>query len=152
MPNPYARVIVRQSLRVKQIDLMAVKGSIVHGTVLFKENMDHSVSIVITIQNTKKDSIYLSQINNGSIESPGLMAMPFPVMKGSGSFATQIIFNIKSITNASDSIVKLTYDDLIRFPGYVSVQIAGLPINKIVAAGNINQHFPVVTEVNKHSK
>jgi hypothetical protein len=152
IPKQYTSTAVKQALRIKQIDLMPSKGSIVHGTVLLKENMDHSANIVITIQNTKKDSIYLSQINNGSTESPGLMALAFPVMKGSGSFATQIIFNVKAITNASNSIVPITYDDLIKFPGYVSVQIAGLSLNKLMATGNIDQHLSVITAVNKHLK
>ena len=143
---------VKQTLRMKQIDLTAAKGSITHGTVMFKENMDHTSNIVITLQNTKKDSIYLSQINNGSTESPGLMAMAFPIMKGSGSFATQIIFNIKSVTDSSGNVVNITYDDLINFPGYVSIQIAALPLNRLMAAGNINQHLSVLPKVNKQQK
>ena len=141
-----------QALRTMQIDLAASNNSIVHGKALFKENMDHSTNVVITLQNTKRDSIYLSQINNGSFEHPGSMALPLQIIRGTGSIVSQITFNVKIITNESGQPVAVTFDDLIKFPGYISIQLGGLPFNKPAAAGNILQPLSVILKVNKQLK
>jgi len=76
-------------------------------------------------------------IHNGSIASPGTIAIPLTNITGTGGQATGATLNIASGTSTSGTNVALTYDNIITYAGYFNIHYSAAQINNIVANGNI---------------
>jgi hypothetical protein len=125
------------TLRTKEIALTSTAGNTVTGKALIAENADHSFNVNITLQNTVKDTVMVMHIHNGSIASPGTIAIPLTNITGTGGQATGTKLNIKTGLSATGATVNLTYDNIITYAGYFNVHYSAAQINKVVANGNI---------------
>lgn len=125
------------TLRTKEITLTSTAGNTVSGKAVIAENADHSFNVNITLQNTVKDTVMVMHIHNGSIASPGTIAIPLTNITGTGGQATGATLNIASGTSTSGTNVALTYDNIITYAGYFNIHYSAAQINNIVANGNI---------------
>ncbi len=124
-------------LRTKTIVLNATSGNTQSGSAVIAENADHSFNINITLQNTVKDTVMVMHIHNGSIASPGSIAIPLTSIKGTGSSASGTTLNIKTAASANGTATAVTYDNIITYLGYFNVHYSTVQIAKVVANANI---------------
>jgi len=125
------------TLRTKEITLTSTAGNTISGKAIIAENADHSFNVNITLQNTIKDTIMVMHIHNGSITSPGTIAIPLSNITGTGGQATGTTLNIASGTSAAGTTVALTFDNILTYAGYFNIHYSSIQINKVVANGNI---------------
>jgi hypothetical protein len=125
------------TLRTAEIALTATTGNTVNGKAVIAENADHSFNVQITLQNTVKDTVHIMQIRNGSISSPGNIAVPLTNITGTGGQATGTTLNINTAVSASGATVTITYDSIIKPTRYFNVYYSASQVNTIVANGNI---------------
>ena len=125
------------TLRTKEVLLDSANGYPVYGKAVIAENADHSFNVSITLQNTIKDTVMAMHFHNGSIASPGNIAVPLTPITGTGGAATGTTLNITSGVNAAGASVSLTYDSIIKPTRYINVHYSAAQINTIIAHGNI---------------
>ena len=125
------------TLRTKEIILNSTSGNLQSGKAVIAENADHSFNINITLQNTVKDTLMVMHIHNGSITSPGSIAIPLTNITGTGGQATGTTLNITTATSATGATVPVTYDTIITYAGYFNIHYSATQITKVVANGNI---------------
>ena len=125
-------------LRTKEIILNPTAGNTQSGKAVIAENADHSFNVNITLQNTVKDTVMIMHIHNGSITSPGTIAIPLTNITGTASGqATGTTLNITSATSATGTTVPVTYDNIITYAGYFNIHYSAGQIARVVANGNI---------------
>ena len=125
------------TLRTKEIILNPTAGNTQSGKAVIAENADHSFNVNITLQNTVKDTVMVMHIHNGSIASPGTIAIPLSNITGTGGQATGTTLNIASATSPTGTTVAITYDNIIAYAGYFNIHYSAAQIATIVANGNI---------------
>ena len=125
------------TLRTKEITLNPTAGNLQSGKAIIAENADHSFNVSITLQNTVKDTVMVMHVHNGSIASPGTIAIPLSNITGTGGQATGTTLNIKTATSAAGPSVAVTYDKIITYLGYFIVHYSAGQIGNVVANGNI---------------
>ncbi len=125
------------TLRTKEIVLNATAGSNVNGKAVFAENADHSANILITLQNTVKDTVLVMHIHNGTIASPGTIAIPLSNIMGTGGQAVGTTLNVTTATSPVGSTTNITYDNIITYAGYFEAHSSALPTGKMVANADI---------------
>jgi hypothetical protein len=124
-------------LRTREIALLSTVGSTINGKAVIAENADHSFNILITLQNTVKDTVMVMHIHNGSITAPGTISIPLTDITGTGAQASGTTLNINSGTSAAGVKTNLSYDNIISYAGYFNVHYSAAQIGKIVANGDI---------------
>ncbi len=125
------------TLRTKEIILNSTSGNLQSGKAVIAENADHSFNVNITLQNTVKDTVMVMHIHNGSITSPGSIAIPLTNITGTGGQATGTTLNITTALSATGTIVPVTYENIITYAGYFDIHYSAKQITKVVANGNI---------------
>ena len=125
------------TLRTKEIILNSTSGNLQSGKAVIAENADHSFNVNITLQNTIKDTVMVMHIHNGSIPSPGAIAIHLTNITGTGGQATGTTLNITTATSATGATVPVTYDNIIIYAGYFDIHYSAKQITKVVANGNI---------------
>jgi hypothetical protein len=125
------------TLRTKEIVLNGTAGSSINGKAVFAENSDHSANILITLQNTVKDTTLVMHIHNGTIASPGTIAIPLSNITGTGAQATGTTLNVTTATSPAGSVANITYDNIITYAGYIEVHSNASPAGKMVANADI---------------
>ncbi len=125
------------TLRTKEITLNPTAGNLQSGKAIIAENADHSFNVSITLQNTVKDTVMVMHIHNGSITSPGTIAIPLTNITGTGGQASGTTLNITTATSAAGPAVPVTYDNIITYLGYFNVHYSAGQIGNVVANGNI---------------
>ena len=125
------------TLRTKEIILNPTAGNTQSGKAVIAENADHSFNVSITLQNTVKDTVMVMHIHNGSITSPGTIAIPLTNITGTGGQATGTTLNITTATSPTGTTVPLTYDNIIIYAGYFNIHYSAAQIATVVANGNI---------------
>lgn len=125
------------TLRIKEITLSPTAGNTQSGKAVIAENADHSFNVSITLQNTVKDTVMVMHIHNGSIASPGTIAIPLSNITGTGGQAVGNTTNITTATSATNTNVPVTYDNIITYLGYFNIHYSAAQIAKVVANGNI---------------
>ena len=125
------------TLRTKEITLSPTAGNTQSGKAVIAENADHSFNISITLQNTVKDTIMVMHIHNGSITSPGTIAIPLTNITGTGGQATGTTLNIATATSSTGTNAPITYDNIIIYAGYFNIHYSAAQIATVVANGNI---------------
>lgn len=125
------------TLRTKEIILNNTTGNTQSGKAVIAENADHSFNVAITLQNTVKDTVMTMHIHNGSIASPGMIAIPLNAITGTGGQATGITLNIQAASSATGATVAVTYDNIITYTGYFEIHYSTAQMNKVITNGNI---------------
>ncbi len=125
------------TLRTKEISLNSTTGNLQFGKAIIAENADHSFNVNITLQNTVKDTVMVMHIHNGSVASPGSIAIPLTNITGTGGQATGTTLNITAATSAAGTAVPVTYDNIITYAGYFNIHYSAKQITKVIANGNI---------------
>lgn len=126
------------SLRTKEIILNPTAGNAQSGKAVIAENADHSFNVNITLQSTVKDTVMIMHIHNGSITSPGTIAIPLTNITGTANGqATGTTLNITSATSATGATVPVSYDNVITYAGYFNIHYSAAQIANVVANGNI---------------
>ncbi len=125
------------TLRTKEIILKSTSGNLQSSKAVIAENADHSFNVNITLQNTVKDTVMVMHIHNGSVASPGAIAIPLTNIIGTGGQATGTTLNITTALSATGTIVPVTYDKIITYAGYFDIHYSAAQILKVVANGNI---------------
>ena len=125
------------TLRTKEIILSPTAGNTQSGKAVIAENADHSFNISITLQNTVKDTVMVMRIHNGSIASPGTIAVPLSSITGTGGQAVGNTLNITTATSSANTTVPVTYDNIITYAGYFNILYSAAKIATVVANGNI---------------
>ena len=125
------------TLRTKEIILNPTAGNTQSGKAVIAENADHSFNVSITLQNTVKDTVMVMHIHNGSITSPGTIAIPLNNITGTGGQAVGNTLNITTATSAANTTVPVTYDNIITYLGYFNIHYSAAQIARVVANGNI---------------
>ena len=125
------------TLRTKEITLSSTAGNTQSGKAVIAENADHSFNVLITLQNTVKDTVMVMHIHNGSIASPGTIAIPLSNITGTGGQATGNTLNITTATSAAATTIPVTYDNIITYLGYFDIHYSAAQITTVVANGNI---------------
>ena len=125
------------TLRTKEIILSPTAGNTQSGKAVIAENADHSFNVNITLQNTVKDTVMVMHIHNGSIASPGTIAIPLSNITGTGGQAVGNTLNITTATSAAGTNVPVTYDNIITYAGYFNIHYSAAQIAKVIANGNI---------------
>lgn len=125
------------TLRTKEVVLSPTTGNTQAGKAVIAENADHSFNVSITLQNTVKDSVMVMHIHNGSITSPGNIAIPLSNLSGTGAQAVGNTLNIVTVNSTSNTAIPITYDNIIGYAGYFDIHYSAKQIAKVVANGNI---------------
>jgi hypothetical protein len=124
------------SLRSKEYALNEVGGSGVSGSIVISENNDSSFNILVSVNNSVQDTVHLVHLHNGSPGSGGNVALTLESITGTGGATQSETTNISEIELSDRSIEKMTYDDIIKFTGYVDVHYS-VNNDSLIAEGAI---------------
>ena len=127
-------------LRSQDYSLAAVDSSGVTGKVTISENADKSFNVLVKLDKSVKDTVHVMHIHNGSIASPGSIAVPLTPVTGTGSAAEGLTTNITSVTFADSSAHTFTYDSILNFKGYVNVHYSAYKIDSLISQGDIGNN------------
>lgn len=116
--------------RKKEYSLLPVGGSGVTGKVTVSENADKTFNVLLALDKSVKDTVHISHIHNGSISSPGPVAIPLANITGTGAAAQATTSNIN----------KFTYDSLLNYNGYINVHYSASRLDSLVAQVNIGKN------------
>jgi hypothetical protein len=126
-------------LRTQEYSLSAVGASKVTGKVTVTENADKSFNVKVALDSSAKDTVHLMNIHNGSIASPGDIAIPLNSITGTGAAATGETQNIKTAMQG-DVTVPLTYDSILVYNGYLNVYYSAARADSLIARANIGKN------------
>ncbi len=118
--------------RNKVYALNAVASSNVTGSATFTENEDGSTSILLSLNNSSTD-IHPAHIHLNNVITKGPVAVTL----------TSIECNCEeSITEVSklDNGTPISYDELIKFNGYINVHQSATAMQTIIVQGNIGSN------------
>jgi hypothetical protein len=128
---------VAGELRIREYPLGIVGDSGTVGTIAIAENADSSVNILVTMNSSVRDTVHLLHLHNGSIENPGIIALPLTSVKGTGGPVQSVTTNITEIMYPDNSPREVNWDDLVNFTGFVDVHYSAAQPNLLVAQGEI---------------
>lgn len=128
------------TLGSKEYVLNEVNGSGAGGKITITENADSSFNVIVNVNNSVKDTVHILHIHNGSISSPGNIAIPLTPFTGTGAAAESRTMNIKQATLADSSTVNLTYNGILNYTGYLNVHYSASRVDSLIAQGNIGSN------------
>ena len=126
-------------LRSQEYSLSPVGGSGIKGKVTFTENTDKSFNVKVALDSSVKDTVHVMHIHNGSIASPGGIAIPLNSITGTGAAASSETQNIKTAMQGETS-VPITYDSVLVYNGYLNVHYSASRIDSLIAQTNIGKN------------
>ena len=132
--------VSKPALRSQEYPLSAAGNSGVTGKITISENTDSSFNVKVALDRSVKDTVHVLHIHNGSISSPGNIAIPLTSITGTGGAASSITSNIKQVTLPGSTVKVLTYDSILVYNGYVNVHYSAYRIDSLIAQGNIGQN------------
>ena len=128
------------ALRSQEYAVSAVNGSGADGKIIISENADSSFNVQVNINNSVKDTVHVMHIHNGSVGTPGSIAIPLNGITGTGAAAQSTTMNIKQVILPDSSVQNITYSQILNFNGYVNVHYSAAQIDSLVAQGNIGSN------------
>jgi hypothetical protein len=123
-------------LRSKEYPLTEVNGSGVGGSIVISENADSTFNVLVKLNNSVQDTVHVLHIHNGSIDSPGSIAIPLAAITGTGGAVQSQTTNISEIVLPDNRTEPVTYDDMLGFEGYVDVHFSA-QTDSLIAQGTI---------------
>ncbi len=128
------------TLRSKEYVLNEVNGSGVNGKITITENADSSFNVWVAVNNSVKDTVHILHIHNGSISSPGNIAIPLTPFTGTGAAAESKTMNIKQAVLPDSTTVHLTYNGILNYTGYLDVHYSASKVDSLIGQGNIGSN------------
>jgi hypothetical protein len=125
------------TMRSQDYSLVAVDSSGITGKVTISENFDKSFNVLVKLDNSVKDTVHVMHIHNGSIASPGSIAIPLTPITGTGGAVQANTANITSVVFPDSSVHSFTYDSILNFKGYLNVHYSSFKIDSLISQGNI---------------
>lgn len=126
-------------LRSQEYSLSAVGASRITGKVTVTENTDKSFNVKVALDSSVKDTVHVMHIHNGSIASPGGIAIPLNSITGTGGPASGETQNIKTAM-MGETTVPITYDSILVYNGYLNVHYSASRIDSLIAQTNIGKN------------
>jgi hypothetical protein len=126
-------------LRSTEYSLSPAGASHVTGKVTVTENADKSFNVKVALDSSVKDTVHVMHIHNGSVASPGSIAIPLTSITGTGAAASSQTLNIKTAMQGETS-VPITYDSILVYNGYLNVHYSAARIDSLIAQANIGKN------------
>jgi len=115
----------KQPEKKKVYTLESVAGSGIAGTVTFEEAGSSLTTVTIELTGSNADSVHAAHIHKG--------------VKGSGGEVAFPLANV--VKSKSTTLVDATYDELLKYNGYVNVHASTMEVNPaVVATTNIGSN------------
>jgi hypothetical protein len=127
-------------LRSKEYILSPVGNSGVNGRIVISENADSSFNVFVSIDPSILDTVHGLNIHNGSITSPGILAIPLAGLTGNGGLAQVETRNITEVMMPDSTVQKISYDGILAFAGYLNVSYSLNMPDSLIAQGNIGSN------------
>ena len=124
-------------MRIREYPLNSVGSSNVDGTITFAENPDSSVTIMVTLNRSIKDTTHVLHLHRGTTSEPGIIAITLASVKGTGDKVQSITNGIREAVSENGSIQKVTFDDMVKMQGFVDVHQSVLNQQTVLAQGKI---------------
>lgn len=126
-------------LRSQEYSLSPVGASHITGKVTFTENADKSFNVKVALDSSVKDTVHVMHIHNGSVSSPGDIAIPLSSITGTGAAASAETRNINTAL-MNEATVPLTYDSVLVYNGYLNVHYSAARTDSLIAQTNIGKN------------
>ncbi len=126
-------------LRSQEYSLSPVGASGITGKVTFTENTDKSFNVKVALDKSVKDTVHVMHIHNGTVASPGDIAIPLNSITGTGAAASSETKNINTAMLGEVS-VPVTYDSILVYNGYLNVHYSAARIDSLIAQTNIGKN------------
>lgn len=117
----------------KTFKLASVANPEIKGNAKFIKNADNSTTIELQLEGTPKGGMHPAHIHFNTAAEKGDIALDLEAVNGNTGFST---ITISKLNDGS----KITYEDLLKFDGYINVHVSAADLGTLVAQGDIGQN------------
>lgn len=113
-------------------NLSEVNSSGISGTAVFAQRMNNETLVIVTLSGTSAGTDHLNHIHDGSVDSPGDIAITLEEVDGETGIG-------KTSVDDTDDNSPITYTLLQDYDGYINIHASEVDLT-VVAQGNIGRN------------
>lgn len=117
----------------KTYKLGSVSNPDINGTAKFIKNVDNSTTIELQLKGTSNGGMHPAHIHFNTAAESGEIALNLESVNGDTGFST-------TTTSALKDGSEITYEELLKYNGYINVHVSADDLGTLVAQGDIGQN------------